>query len=61
MNPENTKPTGDFIFHIYDPVDNMIGSTEGGEEVRYTPTPGQLNLVSVVRPDSTVGFIANGE
>ena len=54
-------PTGDFVFHIYDRVDNMIATTEGVAEVRYTPTPGQLTFVSSTRPDATVGYRAFGE
>ena len=33
VNPANTKPTDSFIFHIYDPVNNMIASTENQEAV----------------------------
>ena len=39
VNPANTMQTDDFVFHIYDPVDNMIASTEGGQQVNYTPVP----------------------
>jgi len=27
VNPANTKPTDSFVFHIYDPNNNMIAST----------------------------------
>lgn len=27
INPPHTKETGDFVFHIYDPSDNMIAQT----------------------------------
>lgn len=58
MNPANTKETEDFVFHIYDPVGNMIGSTVG-QEVRYTPYPGYLLNVSSSRGDPTVGALAS--
>lgn len=58
VNPANTKETEDFVFHIYDPVGNMIGSTVG-QEVRYTPYPGYLPNVSVSRGDPTVGSLAS--
>ena len=59
VNPANTMPTGGFLFHIYDPFDNMIASTLNQLVVAYTPVPGQLTSVSVTRPDATVGSLAN--
>ena len=66
MNPSHTKETDDFLFHIYDPMNNMIAQTpdqtsERYKPVRYTPTPGPLKSVEITRPDSTVGFKAAGE
>ena len=66
MNPSHTKETDDFLFHIYDPMDNLIAQTpdqtsERYQPVRYTPAPGPLISVDITRPDATVGFEAAGE
>ena len=66
MNPSHTKETDDFLFHIYDPMNNMIAQTpdqksERYQPVRYTPLPGPLTSVDITRPDPTVGFEAVGE
>ena len=49
VNPANTEPTDGFYFHVYDPVNNMIASTQNQEVVQYTPVPGALAAVSVTR------------
>lgn len=61
VNPANTMTTDGFIFHIYDPVDNMIASTVNQPVVAYTPVPGQLSSVTVTRQDSTVGALSAAE
>ena len=60
MNPPHTRETGDFMFHIYDPVNNMIAQTSVLTPVRYTPEPGPLISVDITRPDPTVGFRVTG-
>ena len=59
MNPANTKPTDSFVFHIYDPNNNMIASTLNQAPIYYSPSPANMPEVTVVRQDNTVGAVAD--